>query len=66
MIDGDTIRRIREAVAAGRLTEPFRLAEVNYVLNVDFAGVYSFLTTGSAIRVASRSFSLKFSGGRIG
>lgn len=40
MIEGETIRRIREAVAAGRLTEPFRGADVNRALNIDFAGVF--------------------------
>jgi hypothetical protein len=29
MIEGETIRSIREAVAEGRLTEPFRADDVN-------------------------------------
>jgi hypothetical protein len=31
----DTIRRIRQAVADRRLTEPFRAADVNRVLRID-------------------------------
>jgi hypothetical protein len=40
MIEGDTIRRIREAVAAGRLTEPFRADDVNRALGITFAGTF--------------------------
>lgn len=36
----DTIRRIRQAVADRRLTEPFRAADVNRVLRIDFAGTF--------------------------
>jgi hypothetical protein len=40
MIEGDTIRRIREAVAAGKLKQPFRAADVNEALRIDFAGTF--------------------------
>ena len=36
----DTIRRIREAVADGRLGRTFRAADVNIALNITFAGVF--------------------------
>lgn len=35
-----TIRRIRQAVADGRLAEPFRAADVNRVLKITFAGTF--------------------------
>ena len=36
----DTIRRIREAVVAGRLTQPFHAADVNAALKISFAGTF--------------------------
>jgi len=36
----DTIRRIREAVAGGRLGRTFRAANVNVALKITFAGVF--------------------------
>ena len=36
----DTIRRIREAVADGRLGRAFRAADVNGALKITFAGVF--------------------------
>ena len=40
MREGETIRHIREAVAKGTLVQPFRAAEVNRALRIDFAGVF--------------------------
>lgn len=54
----DTIRRIREAVADGRLGKTFRAAEVNRVLKIEFAG-YSCRSIALAIRVASRNYSFE-------
>lgn len=36
----DTIRRIREAVASGRIGETFRAADVNAALKIEFSGVF--------------------------
>src|ERR1700752_3344707 len=36
----DVIRRIREAVAGLRLSQPFRASDVNRVLRIDFAGTF--------------------------
>jgi hypothetical protein len=36
----ETIRRIRQAVAAGHLKEPFRAGAVNSILNIGYAGVF--------------------------
>ncbi len=35
-----TIRRIRESVASGRLTQPFRPADVNAALKIGLAGTF--------------------------
>jgi hypothetical protein len=40
MIEGDTIRRIREAVESKRLGHQFRADDVNKVLGIDFAGTF--------------------------
>ncbi len=40
LYERDTIRRIRKAVADGRLAEPFRAADVNRALKIDFAGTF--------------------------
>ena len=40
MREGETIRRIRQAVARGDLREPFAPADINEVLGIDFAGVF--------------------------
>jgi len=37
----DTIRRIREAVASGRLGKTFRAFDVNAALNIEFASTFS-------------------------
>jgi len=36
----DTIRRIREAVASGKLGKEFRAEDVNKALRIEFAGVF--------------------------
>ena len=36
----ETMRRIREAVKSGALTEPFRAADVNRALKIHYAGVF--------------------------
>ena len=36
----ETMRRIREAIRAGSLTEPFRAADVNRALHIGYAGVF--------------------------
>lgn len=36
----DTIRRIREAVASGRLGKEFRAEDVNKELSIEFAGTF--------------------------
>ena len=40
MTEGETIRRIREAVKQGRLAEPFSPHAVNHAVQIDFAGVF--------------------------
>lgn len=40
MREGQTIRAIRAAVAAGRLIEPFKPADVNAATGISFAGVF--------------------------
>jgi len=40
LYERDTIRRIREAVAAGTLGKTFPAADVNATLNITFAGVF--------------------------
>ncbi len=39
-MERETIRRIRAAVRAGRLREPFTPADVNRILGIDWAGVF--------------------------
>lgn len=36
----ETMRSIRQAVAAGRIPVPFRAAHVNHALGIDWAGVF--------------------------
>jgi hypothetical protein len=36
----DTMRRIREAIEKGTLVQPFRPADVNRALGIDYAGVF--------------------------
>lgn len=36
----DTIRSIRQAVAAGRVPAQFRAADVNHALGIEWAGVF--------------------------
>lgn len=40
MREGTTIELIRAAVEKGRLSQPFRAAEVNRLLAIDWAGVF--------------------------
>jgi len=40
MQEGNTIRRIREAVRTQRLSEPFSPSAVNQVLAISYAGVF--------------------------
>ena len=35
-----TLRRIREAIKGGALVQPFRPADVNRALGIDYAGVF--------------------------
>lgn len=37
---GQTIRRIREAVRSGQLSEPFTATDVNRLLNIDWATTF--------------------------
>jgi hypothetical protein len=39
-MERETIRRIREAVHAGRLSREFTPADVNRVLSIDWAGTF--------------------------
>ena len=40
MQEGSTSKLIRAAVQAGRLNQPFRAADVNRLLGIDWAGVF--------------------------
>ncbi|MGA2834837.1 MAG: hypothetical protein ABSE55_17375 [Terracidiphilus sp.] len=40
MAERTTIRRIREATKSGALVQPFRPADVNRALGLDYAGVF--------------------------
>ena len=40
LIERNTMRRIREAIERGRLVQPFRPADVNRALGIDYAGVF--------------------------
>jgi hypothetical protein len=40
MREGWTIRNIKRAVRNGRLKQPFRAADVNSSLGIDYAGVF--------------------------
>ena len=39
-MEGDTIRRIKAAVRAEKLREPFKASEVNKVLGIHWAGTF--------------------------
>ena len=39
-VEGDTIPAIRGAIRQGRLQQPFRAADVNAVLGIDYAGTF--------------------------
>ncbi len=66
MFEGDTIRRIRKAVADGKLVQPFRAADVNQILGIDWAGTFlakhcveNGYTTEHFIRVSRGKYKLK-------
>lgn len=40
MMERTTLRRIRDAIGKGTLTQPFRPADVNRALGSDYAGVF--------------------------
>ena len=68
MIEGQTIQHIRTAVRVGKLAEPFKAADVNKLLGIDWAG--NFLpkhsegnrrTTEHFVRVGRGLYRLKHS-----
>jgi hypothetical protein len=66
MVEGQTIRDIRSAVNAGRLKEPFRAADINTLLGIDWAGNFlpkhcegNSYTTELFIRVGRGLYRLK-------
>jgi hypothetical protein len=67
MFDGDTIRRIRHSVSKGKLIEPFRAAEVNRLLGIDWANTFlpkhcvlaTAYTTEHFVRVGRGLYRLK-------
>jgi len=40
LMERTTMRRIREAIKNGELVQPFRPADVNRALSIDYAGVF--------------------------
>jgi hypothetical protein len=40
VIEGQTIKRVREGVRTGGLVEPFKPADVNKFLGIDWAGTF--------------------------
>jgi hypothetical protein len=66
MFEGDTIRRIRKAVSERKLLEPFRAADVNALLGIDWAGTFlpkhcvgNGYTTEHFVRVGRGLYKLK-------
>jgi hypothetical protein len=66
VIEGQTIKHIREAVRTGRLAEPFKPADVNTLLGIDWAGTFlpkhcvgNGYTTEHFIRVSRGLYLLK-------
>jgi hypothetical protein len=66
VFEGDTIRQIRYAVAKGSLKEPFRAADVNRLLGIDWAGAFlpkhcvgNGYTTEHFVRVTRGLYRLK-------
>jgi hypothetical protein len=64
-LEGDTIRQIRYAVAKSSLKEPFRAADVNRLLGIDWAGTFlkhcvgNGYTTEHFVRVTRGLYRLK-------
>ena len=68
MAEGQTIRDIRSAVNTGRLQQPFRAADVNAILGIDWAGNFlakhckgNGYTTELFVRVARGLYRLRIS-----
>lgn len=68
MIEGQTIQEIRDAVKRGRLGEPFRAADVNRLLGIDWGGRFlakhcegNGYTTEHFIRISRGLYRLKSS-----
>lgn len=40
LLERNTMRGIRQAIERGRLVQPFRSADVNRVLGINYAGVF--------------------------
>jgi hypothetical protein len=66
VIERQTIQRMRDAVRAGRLDEPFRAGDVNKLLGIDWAGTFlpkhcegNGYTTEHFVRVARGLYRLK-------
>jgi hypothetical protein len=66
MIQGQTIQRIRADVRSGKLVEPFKPADVNKLLGIDWAGTFlpkhcegNGYTTEHFIRVSPGLYRLK-------
>lgn len=68
MIEGQTIQRIRAGVRSGKLAEPFKPADVNRLLRIDWAGTFlpkhcegNGYTTEHFVRVRRGLYRLKSS-----
>jgi hypothetical protein len=66
MIEGQTIQRIRAGVRSGKLAEPFKSADVNRFLGIDWAGTFlpkhcegNGYTTEHFVRVGRGLYRLK-------
>lgn len=66
MLEGQTIQRIRSAVRGGKLADPFKAADVNRLLGIDWAGTFlpkhcegNGHTTELFVRVSRGSYRLK-------
>ena len=68
MVEGQTIQQIRAAVRSGKLVEPFKAADVNNLLGIDWAGTFlakhcveNGYTTEHFVRVDRGPYRLKSS-----
>ncbi len=68
MIEGQTIQQIRAGVRSGKLIEPFKPADVNKFLRIDWAGTFlpkhcegNGYTTEHFVRVGRGLYRLKSS-----